>query len=129
MKNFIGTKFIVTGFVMASNLFGIAWAHADEMNDPTRPPAAIFAPEEGGDAAAKKATGLQTIIISQQRRAAIIDGVTVELGGKHGDSKLIEVNPGNVVLLGARGKQVLTLFPTVRITPKLSKVDTQAVDK
>lgn len=92
-------------------------AAAEELSDPTRPPASIAAPAAAsGVAAAPAPAGLQSIIISGTRRAAIIDGETVELGGKHGDAKLIEVNEGNVVLRGAQGRQVLTLFPGVKIT-------------
>jgi hypothetical protein len=61
---------------------------------------------------------LQSIIISRTRRAAIIDGETVELGKKHGDARLTEVNEGSVVLQGAQGRQVLTLFPNVNIVKK-----------
>jgi len=89
--------------------------NAEELLDPTRPPASITAPAAAGGAEAAPA-GLQSIIISKTRRAAIIDGETVELGGKHGDAKLIEVNEGSVVLRGAQGRQVMTLFPDVKMT-------------
>jgi hypothetical protein len=61
---------------------------------------------------------LHTIIISDTRRAAIIDGKTVELGGEHGGAKLIEVNEGSVVMQRAQSRQVLALFPDVKITRK-----------
>lgn len=90
-------------------------ACADELPDPTRPPASISAPVVAGSTAPKPA-GLQSIILSKNRRAAIIDGDTVELGGMHNGARLLEVNEGSVVLSGAQGRQVLTLFPDVRIT-------------
>jgi MSHA biogenesis protein MshK len=96
-------------------------AIAEELPDPTRPPVSIAAPVAASGVAAASApapAGLQSIIISKTRRAAIIDGETVELGGKHGDAKLIEVNEGGVVLRSAQGRQVLTLFPDVKITGK-----------
>lgn len=94
--------------------------NAEELPDPTRPPASITAPvvAPAGGAAVKQSAGLQSIIISKTRRAAIIDGESVELGGKHGDVKLIEVNEGSVVLRGTQGRQVLTLFPDVKITSR-----------
>lgn len=95
-----------------------ACAYAEEMTDPTRPPAVIAVPVAAGAAAESQPAGLQSIIISKSRRAAIIDGETVELGGKHGDAKLIEVSEGAVVLQGAQGRQVLTLFPNVKIARK-----------
>ena len=94
-----------------------AFCCADELPDPTRPPASLLTPvAAGGTEAAPAPAGLQSIIISKTRRAAIIDGETVELGGKHGDAKLIEVNEGSVVLRGAQGRQVMTLFPDVKMT-------------
>lgn len=93
---------------------------AEDLPDPTRPPAVLTAPVAGVGQKASEAlpAGLQSIIISRTRRAAIIDGETVELGKKHGDAKLVEVNEGSVVLQGAQGRQVLTLFPSVNIFKK-----------
>lgn len=96
----------------------LSCANAEEFVDPTRPPAAVAAPVTGGAAADESSSGLQSIIISKTRRAAIIDGETVELGGKHGDARLIEVNEGSVVLKGVQGRQVLTLFPDVKLSRK-----------
>ena len=59
--------------------------------------------------------GLQSIIISPLFRAAIINGEKVNLGGKTGDSRLIEVRETSVVLQNAQGKRVLELFPKVNI--------------
>lgn len=92
--------------------------HAEELPDPTRPPAMIAMPSAGLVQAQPE--GLQSIIISKTRRAAIIDGETVELKGKHGDARLIEVNEGNVVLQNAQGRQVLTLFPEVQMAVRKS---------
>lgn len=92
-------------------------ALAEELPDPTRPPAAIMAPSAAGTIEAP-ATGLQSVIISGHRRAAIIDGETVELGGEHGEARLVEVNESSVVLKGPQGRQVLTLFPGVKITSR-----------
>ncbi|OGT16256.1 MAG: hypothetical protein A2342_09325 [Gallionellales bacterium RIFOXYB12_FULL_54_9] len=86
---------------------------AEELIDPTMPPARIAMPVVEAAVAEIKPPGLQSILIGKQRRAAIIDGETVELGGIHGAAKLIEVNEGNVVLRGAQGRQVLSLFPDV----------------
>ena len=91
---------------------GIAMAQA--LTDPTRPPAEISAsPALVGQAAVD--SGLQSVIISPVRRAAIINGQTVELGAKHGDAKLVEVSESRVVLQGAQGRQVLQLFPGVEL--------------
>jgi MSHA biogenesis protein MshK len=106
--------------------------HAEDLPDPTRPPASIFAPVGvGSEARDNQSSGLHTIIISGIRRAAIIDGQTVELGGEHGGARLIEVNEGGVVLQRAQTRQVLTLFPGVKISrkdsPGIEQVETGKV--
>ena len=65
-----------------------------------------------------RSSGLQSTIISESRRAAIIDGKTVELGEKYGNARLTEVNEGSVVLRTAQTRRVLTLFPDVKMTQK-----------
>lgn len=97
--------------------------YAEDLPDPTRPPTGVFAPVAGTgrEATENRSSGLRTIIISGTRRAAIIDGQTVELWGEHRGAKLVEVNEGNVVLQRARSRQVLTLFPDVELTHKKSK--------
>ncbi len=94
--------------------------HAEDFPDPTRPPSSIFAPAAGvgREATENQSSGLRTVIISETRRAAIIDGQTVELGEEHGNARLIEVNEGSVVLQRAQSRQVLTLFPDVKIIRK-----------
>ena len=91
-------------------------AVAGELADPTRLPAILAEPVAAvGGATERQPTRLTSILISTTRRAAIIDGETVELGDKHGADRLIEVNEGGVVLKGAQGRQVLTLFPDVKM--------------
>jgi MSHA biogenesis protein MshK len=124
-KQRVGTaaprRFIRVGVfcVLSSVLFPL---HAENLPDPTRPPASIFAHASrtwtGHKGVAKSSSGLRSIIISETRRAAIIDGKTVELGGRLGKARLVEVNPGSVVLLRGKHRQVLTLFPRVKITRK-----------
>ena len=95
---------------------------AEDLPDPTRPPTSIFAPAAGAvagrGATESRSSGLRSVIISETRRAAIIDGQTVELGEEYGDARLIEVNEGGVVLQRAQSRQVLTLFPDVKISRK-----------
>lgn len=91
--------------------------NAEELLDPTRPPEIVALPKQGEmGATPNQPARLRSIIISKIRRAAIIENETVELGGKYGDARLIEVNESGVVLEGEQGKQVLMLFPDVRIT-------------
>ncbi|MEO8343739.1 MAG: hypothetical protein ABI536_07945 [Gallionella sp.] len=117
-------RMIFSVFCLLSSVF----CSAEDLPDPTRPPSGIFAPAGGGgmgagsgawrERAESHSSGLHTIIISDTRRAAIIDGKTVELGDEHGGARLIEVNEGGVVLQRAQNRQVLTLFPHVKILRK-----------
>lgn len=96
---------------------------AEDLHDPTMPPASLAAPSAapGTLATGSRPAGLQSTIISKSRRAAIIDGKTVELGEKHGDARLVEVNEGSVVLRGAQTQRVLTLFSDVKMTHREAK--------
>jgi hypothetical protein len=115
-------RWIISSFCLL--ISALTPLYAEDLPDPTRPPASIFALAGGAGVGTKReatenqSSGLHSIIISETRRAAIIDGKTVELGGSHGDAKLIEVNEGGVVLQHANSRQVLTLFPDVKITRK-----------
>jgi MSHA biogenesis protein MshK len=97
-----------------------AAASAEDLPDPTRPPAFLMGTGAGtvpGQwSSGSPSSGLQSTIISESRRAAIIDGKTVELWAKHGNAQLIEVNEGSVVLRTAQTRRILTLFPDVKMT-------------
>jgi MSHA biogenesis protein MshK len=99
--------------------------HAETLPDPTRPPADVMTVSGARhDRGGESSSGLRSIIISQKRRAAIIDGKTVELGEMHGNARLVEVNAGSVVLQRGKNRQVLTLFPRVKIT-RMETADTE----
>lgn len=101
--------FIILNVVMLS-----AWGQV--LSDPTRPPLGIGDAPASAQAAYPRVRGLQSVIVSAQHCAAIIDGKTVVLGAMHGNEKLVEVNQRGVVLQGERGRRVLTLFPAVGVT-------------
>jgi MSHA biogenesis protein MshK len=94
-------------------------AAVETLPDPTRPP-----PEIAKPAAAQQSegSGLQSVIIAPGRRAAIINGQTVELGGKYENARLIEVTERGVVLRGPQGRQELKLFPGVEISKDRQRV-------
>ena len=97
----------------AAMLFIPVAALSQAINDPTRPPAdvAVKAPVVEGVAAPVQQ--LQSVIISPKRRAAIINGEVVELGGKYGDAVLTRVTEDEVVLKSGESQQVLKLYPAV----------------
>ena len=86
-----------------------------QLADPTRPPATVAAPDsaEAGDGTPPPAR-LQSILISRApggRRLAVIDGVTVQAGGKVGDAVLVRINEMSVVLRRGKILETLPLFP------------------
>ena len=99
-------------------------AAAEPLPDPTRPAIDLSGGAEGVAPVEAAPQGLQSTIISPQYRAAIINGETVRLGGKSGDSRLVEVREDSVVLQDAQGRRrVLELFPKVSI--KMNEVAPQ----
>jgi MSHA biogenesis protein MshK len=105
------------GGCLAALLEASSWVvSAEVLTDPTRQPAELSVlPISGVRANAPKNIKLQSIIISPERRAAIINGQTVKVGDPVDDETLVEVNEGSVVLQGKQGRKVLTLFPGVEI--------------
>ena len=86
---------------------------AQAMTDPTRPPAEPAAQVPTVEGAASPVHRLQSVIISPKRKAAIINGILVELGGKYGDAVLTKVTEDEVVLSRDDSREVLKLYPGV----------------
>ena len=86
-------------------------AVAQALRDPTRPPAA------GANIVAGKmqASGwvLQSVLISPERRYAIINGEVVALGGSIAGAELISIAAERVTLRTREGLRVVYLFPDV----------------
>lgn len=82
---------------------------AQTLADPTRPPNMVMEPSTN----AEIFTGpvLQSVLISPNRRVAIISGQTVALNGKYGEQTLIKVTETEVVLSNGKELQTLKLFP------------------
>jgi MSHA biogenesis protein MshK len=98
------------GWSALALLFWAAGVGAQTMADPTRPPRAVPA-----EAAAERtdARVLQSVIITPDRRAAIINGERVELGGVYGDARVSRITETEVVLRSAARTEVLKLYPNV----------------
>jgi MSHA biogenesis protein MshK len=110
-----GLRMLLTALLLCTSQI----TTAESLPDPTRP--AIDLNSTGASEVAEAVPvedvshGLQSVIISSQYSAAIINGETVRLGGKSGDSRLVEVRESSVVLQNAQGRRVLELFPKVSI--------------
>lgn len=87
-----------------------AAAHAETLPDPTRPPAVLAAPVGGEE---EKGPVLQSVTLSPSRKAALISGQLVPLGGRFGDSVLVRLSEGEAVLRKGDTLQTLKLFPDV----------------
>jgi MSHA biogenesis protein MshK len=96
---------------------GSARAQDAMLPDPTRPPTALRPSAAEAPDAVVEGPLLQSVIISEGRRGAIISGQYVALGGRVGDARLARVEPSGVVLRGPAGELSLPLFPAVRKQP------------
>ena len=83
--------------------------YAQNLPDPTRPPNSILQVDAG--IAVPTGPVLQSILISPQRKIAIIDGQTVKLNGKVGNQTLVNISETEVVLKSGKLLQTLSLHP------------------
>jgi len=90
-------------------LAGAAQAQDRPLADPTRPP--NVSAEAGGDSAAQSGPLLQSVLISPTRRAAVISGKAVALGGRFGDATVETITESAVVLRYADRRETLQLIP------------------
>ena len=90
-------------------------AFGQALRDPTEPPAFV---EGSARAGAPAASGplLQSVILSEGRRLALIDGKTYQQGDKLGDVTIAAISSNEVTLRGSAGTKVLKLYPTLQKT-------------
>lgn len=84
--------------------------------DPTRPPTASAdqADRAGGAQGGKPAHRLQSVLISRERKLAVIDGRTVRLGGRIDDARVVAITENGVTLRRGEQTEVLPLNAGVR---------------
>lgn len=87
-------------------------AAAQALRDPTRPPPAASAKGAAGKIE-QSGWVLQSVLISPERRYAIINGEVVQLGGSIAGAELIAVAEERVTLRTQEGLRVVHLFPDV----------------
>ena len=98
-------------------------ALAQALADPMQPPKAASQPAADPGKAAPAVQGgaaaprLQSVLISPNRRLAVIDGNTVPLGGRVGDATLVSITESEAVLVKDNTRETLRLFPGVQKTP------------
>ena len=87
-------------------------AHAQgALADPTRPPTMM--PSEPSGDGAQPSGRLQSILISATRKLAVIDGVTVPLGGKVDGATLVAIDETEVKLKRGEVIETLRLYPNI----------------
>ncbi|NHQ90051.1 MSHA biogenesis protein MshK [Janthinobacterium lividum] len=103
-------------------MLGLAWpgAQAQTLDDPTRPPAALWAPASAAPVVAARPQ-LQSVLISTQpggRRLAVIDGQTVKVGSKVGDAVVTEIHDTAVLLRRGKSLETFKLYPNSKTDNK-----------
>lgn len=83
------------------------------LSDPTKPPASFRSGGNGTFQPAASGPVLQYVLVSPERKVAIISGQTVAPGEKYGDAKVEKITESEVILSGRNGVQILKLFPGV----------------
>lgn len=87
---------------------------AQNVSDPTQPPAALIGAVGPGESLATPAAGLQSILISRNpggRKVAVINGQVLRIGDKFGSAVVINITPAAVVLRRGKAVETLKLFP------------------
>jgi MSHA biogenesis protein MshK len=101
-------------------------ACAQDLADPMRPPPAMLAPPPGapGEATAMAASGLvlQSVLVADDRRVAVIGGRTVRVGERVGTWRLVRVGDAEATLRGPEGTKVLKLWNGVSKVPATGTV-------
>jgi MSHA biogenesis protein MshK len=85
-------------------------AQTKPLVDPTRPPS--VSPASAAEAVAVEGPRLQSVLISPTRRAAVISGTTVALGGTFGNARVEDINESAVVLRYPDRRETLQLLPS-----------------
>lgn len=104
----------------------IVGAGAQNLPDPTRPPASLGAVLDGAAAESNLGPRLQSVLIAPGRRVAIVSGQMVEVGGKVGEAKVVAISESEVVLKNGKDVQILKLFPDIEKHPASAAVKSRS---
>lgn len=87
-------------------------AGAQGLPDPTRPPATMYNASSASAAPlAPQLPQLQSVLVSQGRRVAVIDGETYRAGDTYKGKRVAAVGEDEVVLVQGKQRQVVKLYP------------------
>lgn len=94
---------------------------AEIFNDPTRPAPAYLTTTTRASEAGVEPLILQSILLSPQRKAAIINGHTVAIGGSIQGYQLQSLGSRSATLRNAKGMITLQLLPSSPIESALAR--------
>ena len=104
-------KGTLLSFIFALCLLPCHIATAEVLRDPTRPPTVRTVSSDKDIEIVQSGPQLQAVIISENRRSAIISNRSVTMGDSIGGAQLIKINESEVVLRSGEKLQTLKLFP------------------
>lgn len=102
--------------IVASWLFAWGSAASQVLRDPTEPPwgSGAASPSVGSSGTG---TALQSVIVSQGRKLALIDGRMYRTGDRVGDATIASISADEVTLRGPEGVKVLKLVASLKKSP------------
>jgi len=86
---------------------------AGELIDPTRPPLVGKARPSDGGAGSRRGWTLESTLVAERRRVALINGELVSEGDSVDGARVIEIRELDVVIGTPAGRRVLQLLPDV----------------
>ncbi|PLY40746.1 MSHA biogenesis protein MshK [Janthinobacterium sp. ROICE36] len=119
----VSTSRVLPALGLALGLaLSLAWpgAQAQALDDPTRPPAALWAPANAAPVVAARPQ-LQSVLISTRpggRRLAVIDGQVVRVGSKVGNAVVMEIHDTTVLLRRGKSLETFKLYPSSKTDRK-----------
>ena len=117
--------YFLTPLFVAS--FAASCACAQTLRDPTQPPAQASMSTASGAPALSGGPQLQSIIVSEGRKLALIDGGTYRVGDKIAAATVAAISGNEVTLRGPEGTKVLKLVPSLQKTTTKLKVESGSV--
>ena len=97
-------------------VLGAGEAFAQVLHDPMRPPSYAIPSSGGGAEVSQAGPLLQSTLISNGRRIAMIDGRPMKVGDRIGDARIVIIDPASVTLREGKITRVLELFQGFKVT-------------
>lgn len=91
---------------------------AQPLMDPMRPPATPSSPSGSGATPLPKANTVRVLLIGENRKYAVVDGVIVRQGDTLNGWRVTRISSTGVVLSGSGSSETLRITPGVIKTPR-----------